>query len=73
MVHVDLISTIYLSENAVNQMNKCTILPHHADNVGDHLPLKLNITLSCKPSCNSSCDMTLCKLIKKYRLAKGEY
>ena len=54
----------------VNQMNKCTILPHHADNVGDHLPLKVNITLSCKPSCNSSCDVTLCKLIKSIDWSK---
>ena len=51
-------------------MNKCTILPHHADTVGDHLPLKVYITLSCKPSCNSSCDVTLCKLIKSIDWSK---
>ena len=64
------IDHIFVSENAVNQMNKCTILPHHTDNVGDHLPLKVNITLSCKPSCNSSCDVTLCKLIKSIDWSK---
>ena len=55
------IDHIFVSENAVNQMNKSIIIRHHADNVGDHLPLKVNITLSCRPSCNSSCDVTLCK------------
>ena len=66
------IDHIFVSENTVNQLNNCTILPHHVDNVGDHLPLKVNISLSCKPSCTSSGDVTLCRQIKN-RLVKTEY
>ena len=64
------IDHIFVSENTVNQLNNCTILPHHVDNVGDHLPLKVNISLSCKPSCTSSGDVTLCRQIKNIDWSK---
>ena len=61
------IDHICVSENAIKKVTECTILPHHVDNVGDHLPVKVKIKLQCMPSSNEHnndfSDDVMCKNI----------
>ena len=41
------IDHIFLSENIFSNLTECSILLHHPDNFGDHLPLKATVTMSC--------------------------
>ena len=74
--HLDHILTIIcVSENAIKKVTECILLPHHVDNVGDHLPVKVKIKLQCMPSSNEHnydfSDDVMCKNINNIDWSKG--
>ena len=68
------IDHICVSENAIKKVTECIILPHHVDNVGDHLPVKVIIKLQCMPSSNEHNndfrDDVMCKNINNIDWSK---
>ena len=62
------IDHIFESDNAVNQFN--IIMHLNTEPCKGYLLLKVNITLSCRPSCTSSRDVTFCKQIKNIDWSK---